>query len=195
LSALKTLIRTATVSLSSLSLQGAAAHYFLTTIAGYVPPVTELIALKQAPIARIVRYDAKGNLYYASNSNIWRLNADGTETLIAGSPSLTAIFQEGEPAIDDPLSSINDFTFDSLGNLFLSDAVAYKVYKITPAGIVSTLAGNGVQPGATAVVGPSIPAASTALSANALTTDDNNNVYILARSSTSNRRAGVFGIP
>jgi hypothetical protein len=74
-----------TAILLSANLCLAQTHYFTTTYAGTVPPLANPVALKQyLDYPSAVAYDAHGNLYYANYTQIWRLNPNGTDTLIAG---------------------------------------------------------------------------------------------------------------
>lgn len=166
-----------------LPLRAAAPQYFLTTVAGYITPVSEPIALNQPDVAHTVAYDSKGNLYYGNGASIWRLNASGSDTLIAGSLSSSATYREGEPAVDAPLNYYN-FAFDSLGNLYIGSSVqsgseAFYIYKVTADGTIHTFAGNGSNPGvALPATGPNVPATSVPVNPVVLTTDRNNNVYV-----------------
>jgi len=164
-----------------LPLQAAAPpQYFLTTAAGYSPPISAPIALDQPQIAGRVTYDAQGALYYGAGTHIWRLNADGTDTLIAGSYSSSARFIEGGPAVDAPLASIADFKIDSLGNLYLIDDSTSAIYKVTPDGAIHTFAGGIPNaPKVLPTTGPGIAGTSIALDPIALAIDSDNNVYVL----------------
>lgn len=63
---------------------------------------------------------------------------------------------------DGPVStatfhSPQGIAIDAAGNMYVSDGQTYKIRKITPAGVVSTLAGNGTKgstdgPGASALI-------------------------------------------
>ncbi len=161
-----------------LSGQPAAPHYFVTTPNGYVTPISQPIALKQPRVAQITAYDSNGNAYYGNPQHVWRLNADGTQALIAGSYSSTAQFVEGQPAVDTVFQGVTDFRFDSLGDLYLADNVGNKIYKVTPDGTIHTFAGTGSPPSAALpVVGPGVLATSVPLSPSSIAIDSNNNVY------------------
>lgn len=165
-------------SLSVSSLLAGTPNYFLSTLAGTTPSLTAPIALNQPPVAGVVRYDQQGRLYYSTGQNIWRLNTDGTDALIAGALSTAATYVEGQMAVDAPLPGIVDFRFDSQANLFV--AVTSFIYKITPAGVITTFAGNGASSaslGGAPATGPSVPGTSVPLSIEAVAIDQSDNVY------------------
>jgi hypothetical protein len=113
-------------------------HYFTTTYAGTVPPIANPVALKQyldAPIA--VAYDAHGNLYYANYAQIWRLNPNGTDTLIAGTAPGVKGGNSGL-ATDATFFEIRAMAFDAQGNLYIAD---YGFWKMTPDGKIASFAG------------------------------------------------------
>lgn len=86
-----------------------------------------------------------GNLYIADSSNqrIRRVSSNGTITTIAGN-SLTAGFSgDGGLATNASLAFPLGMATDSLGNLYFADANNNRVRRITPAGVITTVAGNG----------------------------------------------------
>ncbi len=109
-----------------LPLEAAVPSYFITTAAGLVPPLANPMAAKQyLNTVTAVAYDAKGNLYYANSNQIWRLNPDGTDTLIAGIPvPSTQSNGDGGAATSAPLPAIVAMSFDAAQNLYVAQAPA-----------------------------------------------------------------------
>jgi hypothetical protein len=106
-------------------------HYFTTTYAGTLPPIANRVALKQyLDYPCVVAYDAHGNLYYANFAQIWRLNPDGTDTLIAGTAPGAKGGNSGL-ATDATFNSIRTMAFDPQGDLYVADG-GYGFWKITP---------------------------------------------------------------
>ena len=92
----------------------------------------------------LLTLDATGNLYIADqfNSRIRKLATDGTITTVAGSG--TASFDgDGAAATSAALHDPCAIVLDSSGNIYFSDTFNAVVRKITTAGIISTIAGNG----------------------------------------------------
>ncbi len=124
-----------TLVILSTSLCVAQSHYFTTTYAGTVPPLANPVALKQYldyPCA--VTYDAHGNLYYANFTQVWRLNPDGTDTLIAGTAPGVKSGNSGL-ATDATFSQIRAMAFDPQGDLYIADGGFWKMtpdQKIVP---------------------------------------------------------------
>ena len=93
--------------------------------------------------------DAAGNLYIADSGNnrIRRVDTSGTITTYAGTG--TAGFSgDNGPALQAELFSPLQLAFDAKGNLYISDSGNYRVRMITPAGVITTVAGNGAAGGA-----------------------------------------------
>ncbi len=144
----------ALVSAARLTL-GAQPNYFTSTFAGYTPPVINPIAAKQyfstvGPVA----YDATGNLYYSSQTQVWRLNADGTDTLIAGESNNPIAFGDpGNPGSGDPLTAdlpeILGLGFDAAQNLYIFAFTS--IFKIGLDGKIVFLMSAGDNPGGMAV--------------------------------------------
>ncbi len=84
--------------------------------------------------------DMSGNLYVADSDNdkIRKITPTGVVTTIAGSTRGFADGQGGLAQFNDPTG----ITLDSLGNLFVIDENTHKIRKITPTGLVSTIAGS-----------------------------------------------------
>jgi hypothetical protein len=88
--------------------------------------------------------DGQNRIYVADagNNAVRRIDTDGTVTTIAGTG--TAGFSgDGGPATAARLSAPLRITFDSAGNLLIADSANNRIRKVTPAGIISTVAGNG----------------------------------------------------
>lgn len=93
-------------------------------------------------------FDASGNMYVtdAGNHNIRKITPDAVVTTFAGSGTFASTDGTGLLASFKTPSGI---VIDSSGNLFVGDAEAHVIRKITPAGAVTTFAGITDVPGNT----------------------------------------------
>jgi uncharacterized protein (TIGR03437 family) len=123
--------------------------YTISTYAGGAPPPTPAPGASDSigqPLG--VAMDAAGNVYFASDNCVFKLNQSGVLTRAAGN-SRPGYSGDGGPASSAQLfePSIDAVPFgvavDSAGNLFIADAYNNRIRKVTPAGIISTIAGNG----------------------------------------------------
>jgi hypothetical protein len=87
--------------------------------------------------------DSAGNLYIADLNRVRKVSPDGMITTVAGNGSCCSSGGDGGPAIQAQLSQPTDVTLDPAGNLFVADFGNSRVRKISPAGIITTAAGNG----------------------------------------------------
>jgi hypothetical protein len=88
--------------------------------------------------------DGSGNFYIADYSNpvVRKVNAAGTITTIAGNGT-AGYSGDGGPATSAELSLPTSLALDSSGNLYIGDTGNNTVREVTPAGTISTVAGNG----------------------------------------------------
>jgi len=86
--------------------------------------------------------DAGGNINGIVGSRIRKLTPAGIVSTLAGGSAYGAVDGAGAVAT---FSSLNGLTIDRQGNLFVADAGNHTIRKITPAGVVSTLAGTASQ--------------------------------------------------
>jgi len=86
--------------------------------------------------------DSEGNIYVSDSNNhrIRIVTSAGVVTTFAGNG--TATFADG-PSTSASFSSPQGIARDSVGNLYIADLGNRRIRKITPDGVVSTLAGNG----------------------------------------------------
>ncbi|HUM04522.1 MAG TPA: hypothetical protein VLT90_03615 [Terriglobales bacterium] len=89
--------------------------------------------------------DTKGNLYIADSINclIRRVNRNGVISRFAGT-GICGFSGDGGSAKGAMLSASTGIAFDTRGNLLIADPRNCRIRSISPAGIISTIAGNGV---------------------------------------------------
>jgi sugar lactone lactonase YvrE len=92
-----------------------------------------------------VAVDTVGNLFIAdSNGNhVFKMTPDGVIKIVAGIGRLGS-GGDGGPATAAQLTSPYGLAIDKAGNLFIADQGNNRIRKVTPAGIISTVAGAGV---------------------------------------------------
>jgi uncharacterized protein (TIGR03437 family) len=88
--------------------------------------------------------DSSGNLYIADvgNQRIRKVDASGNITTIAGN-GLKGFEGDGGPAVDASLFNAVRTAVDPSGNLVVADESNHRVRRISRAGIITTIAGNG----------------------------------------------------
>jgi hypothetical protein len=124
---------------------GSAQTGIITTYVGPGMPAIGEQAIDQViDVPRSVVPDGTGGFYVASGTQnrIYRVRADGKLGLVAGDG--TAGFSgDGGPAMSAQLSYPSGLAIDAAGSLFITDGLNYRVRKLTPDGVISTVAGNG----------------------------------------------------
>ncbi|RFZ82915.1 hypothetical protein DYU05_12205 [Mucilaginibacter terrenus] len=100
---------------------------------------------KTDPLLRFTRLvvDSKGNSFIASTEpKIYKVAADGTFTIYAGSASRIGR-ADGDGATIASFNNPQGIGIDPADNLYIADQDNHIIRKITPAGMVSTIAGSG----------------------------------------------------
>ena len=101
-------------------------------------------ATSAALFAYSVAVDSSGNLYVADTGNyrIRKVSAAGIISTIAGTGAY-GYSGDGGPASGAQVSWVDGIVVDSGGNLYLWDGGNYRIRKISAAGTIMTVAGNG----------------------------------------------------
>ena len=92
-----------------------------------------------------IAIDNNNNIYFADqkNSLIRKIDAAGIITTVSGPYSYNCGVGDGGPLSLAGFNRISGLTFDQFNNLYISDYICHTVRKVSNAGIVSTVAGNG----------------------------------------------------
>jgi hypothetical protein len=137
-------------------------------------------------------YDSLGNLFFADNGNqrIRKVDTSGIITTIAGTGT-AGYSGDGSKAVKAQLNNPTGLAVDSQGNVFVADLGNYRVRKITPAGLITTVAGNGL---CCSYNGDGIPATSATIYPYDVAVDSQGNLLISDNGSKRIRKVGTNGI-
>jgi sugar lactone lactonase YvrE len=116
----------------------------ITTYAGPPLPVSGAQAITQAfDFPSSVIADGAGGFYFASylQHRIYRVDSGGTLSVIAGSGA-QGFGGDGGPATSAHLSYPVGVAVDGAGNLFIADLQNNRIRKVSPVGIITTVAGT-----------------------------------------------------
>jgi trimeric autotransporter adhesin len=181
---------------SQLALCGFAQHGIITTYAGPSLPVNGAQAITQAIDGpRAVAADGAGGFYVFSQiqNRIYRVTADGSISLKAGNGS-SGYSGDGGPATAAQLYSPQGLAVDSAGNLYIADTVNGRIRKVTPAGIISTVAGNGEHDAIRWARDGGLATAAPLSYPTGVTVDTAGNIYIADYGSYQIRKVTTAGI-
>lgn len=118
---------------SSGMLYVAAANYF-GSIIQQISSVTS---------ARDLVMDSAGDLYFTTGAFVMEIPSGGTPVTIAGSGTSPHFGGDGGQATSAQLDSPSGIAIDSSGNWYIADTANNRIRKVTAAGVISTVAGNG----------------------------------------------------
>ena len=151
------------------------------------PAVAALLSFPEGVAA-----DASGNVYIADTSNlrIRQITPDGKIRTLAGN-GIQSTSGDGAAAIAASLNTPVGVAVDSVGNVYAADAGNNRIRRISPPGIITTIAGTGTA-GAT---GDSGPATSATLNGpTALVVDSHGNIFIADQGNNRIRKVDAKGI-
>ena len=122
-----------------------------------------------------VTVDSAGNLYISEPrlNRVRKVSPSGIVTTLAGT-GVAGYSGDGGPAASASLSAPTGVALDSADNLYIADLGNYRVRKVSPDGIITTVAGNGTL----GLSGDGGPATSAQLRSVAVAVDPVGNLYI-----------------
>lgn len=142
--------------------------------------------------------DALGNLYVASRgtSRVFQIDTLGLVRIVAGGGNPIDGFGDGRPATEAKLNEPTDVAIDSSFVLYIADSADQRIRKVTPNGIITTVAGIGpTGQGQGGFSGDGGPATAARLSnPQGLFFDSQGNLYIVDSSNARIRRINQQGI-
>jgi uncharacterized protein (TIGR03437 family) len=86
--------------------------------------------------------DASGNFFVVGNDQILKVTPQGSIATVAGS-GVPGFYGDGGAAVSARLSGPSGVAIDAAGNLFIADSLNNRIRKVTPQGIITTVAGSG----------------------------------------------------
>ena len=125
----------------------------VSTILAGVPydPTTQTVAVdgtgSTASFAQVtaIAINPAGDIYVADGNAIRKVSSAGVVTTLAGSPKVAGALDGPGPAAR--FGNLNSIVVDSAGNIFAADTANHAIRKITPQGVVTTVAGQLGVPG------------------------------------------------
>jgi uncharacterized protein (TIGR03437 family) len=141
---------------------------------------------------RAIPVDSTGAMYIADTDNyrIRKVSSNGTIETLAGT-GVMGYSGDGGLAVNAELSDASGLILDGAGNVYVADASNRRVRKITPGGVITSIAGTGIQ----GFSGDGGPAASAMLGRPfSLAIDGVGNLYIADSAGERIRKIDVNGI-
>lgn len=100
-----------------------------------------ITTVEEAP-GGVLALDSAGDLFIARVQRVRKVTPDGLVTAVAGNGT-PGYSGDGGPALNAQLGYVGGIAVDGSGNLFISDVNTNRVRKVSPDGIITTVAGNG----------------------------------------------------
>jgi uncharacterized protein (TIGR03437 family) len=122
--------------------------------------------------------DSAGNVFAASLSCIRKISPAGIMTIVAGDPTAAGFSGDGGTATNAKLLNAFDAAVDGTGNLYIADTANGRIRKVSPDGIITTVAGNGSVASTSVPATDGGPATSAQLHPQGVATDNTGNVFI-----------------
>jgi len=139
-----------------------------------------------------VALDAAGNLYIADTggAHVRKVGASGVISTVAGNGAYR-FAGDGGAAIGASISYPSGVALDAAGNLYIADMSNNRIRKVSPSGIISTVAGNGIE-GFSGDGGPATRA--SLYTPTSVAVDAAGNLYIADDSNQRVRRVNPAGV-
>lgn len=153
------------------------------------PDGAPAVRFAMVPDAMAVAADGTVIFYDGAQNKLRRLTPDGRVTSIAGTGASGYTGDNG-PAMAATMRSVVNVALDSEGNLYFTQNSDHVIRKITPAGIITTIAGTGAA-GPAQDGGPANQA--TLNSPDGLAVDAQGVVYVVDRNNRRIRRIALDG--
>jgi len=139
-----------------------------------------------------ITIDSNGNIFMAEATSyrIRKINTSGIISTIAGNGT-QGFSGDGGQATNAKLNNPTGVALDGLGNLYIDDNYNLCIRKINTSGIITTIAGNGIQ----GFNGDGGYATNAELNLpNAITLDATGNIYIADQGNNRIRKVNTLGI-
>jgi sugar lactone lactonase YvrE len=128
---------------TGVTVDGAGNVYVADSGSGLVRKVTPAGVVTTMPGAAGfvgIAVDGVGNVYVAAGCMIQKIAAGGGAATPVGDPSRCGA--SDDPGEGAPFNSLAGLAVDGAGNMYVADRGSHSVRKVTPAGVVTTLAGT-----------------------------------------------------
>jgi len=165
--------------------------YVISTVAGGAPPPTPVPAIQDSiGLSYGVATDSAGNAYFTGLNCVFKVAPSGVLSRIAGTARV-GYSGDGGPAASAQLNVPMGLAVDIGGNLYIADSYNNRIRKVSPSGVITTVAGNGFggysgDGGLAADAGISYP--------NAVAVDSAGNLYIADTNNFVVRKVSAAGI-
>ncbi len=115
--------------------------YLITTVAGgSLPPSGSAAAMTRIGQPQAIAADSFGNQFFIAGNCVFKIDSSGLLTRVAGNSAQGSYTGDGGPATNAGLNQPRGLAVDALGNLYIGDAMNFRVRKVAVDGVISSVA-------------------------------------------------------